>query len=361
MSIALYIHVPFCLRKCAYCDFHSLTGALSEKDKYITYVLKELKLYHYNGLLDTVYFGGGTPSLLSIENIVYILNSLSLSENPEITLEVNPSTVDFDKLLGFKKSGVNRLSIGIQSFNDSHLKNLGRLHTSFEAKEVYNLARKAGFENISIDIMFALPNQTMNDLKDDLEEAIFLNPEHISIYSLIWEEGTEFWSLRENGILKDCDEELEASMYEYIIEFLENNGYIHYEISNFAKKSYESKHNSRYWENKEYISLGLGASYYYNNFRGKNVLELDSYYDLIDKRKRPILEEEYVDNIYEYEYILGLRLLKKGIKLLSGNEKYEIICRELVLENYLYRAGDRYFLTRKGLFLANYVFECFID
>ena len=361
MSNAIYIHIPFCLRKCAYCDFHSFTNSLNEKEKYVEYLVKELELYKCQEEIDTVYFGGGTPSLLSGHDIAQILSKLNLNSEVEVTLELNPATADFNKLLEFKSSGINRLSIGIQTLNDELLKKIGRLHSSKEAEQIYREARRAGFDNISLDLIFALPGQNMNDLESDLNKVVALNPEHISIYSLIWEEGTELWNMRENGLVEACDEDLEALMYEKIIDFLKKNEYIHYEISNFSKKTYESRHNSKYWENKEYIALGLGASYYYKNYRGKNVYDFENYYRMIDKGIRPILEEEYVENKKEYEYMLGLRLLEKGIEVSDDDTEYFGICKKLVLDDYLYKNGTRYFLTKKGLFFANYVFECFIN
>jgi oxygen-independent coproporphyrinogen-3 oxidase len=334
---------------------------LDEKEKYVEYLVKEFELYNYKGKIDTVYFGGGTPSLLSGQDVSYVLSKLDLKENAEITLELNPATADYNKLISFRNAGVNRLSIGIQTFNDELLKKIGRLHSSYEAEKIYKEARMAGFDNISLDLIFALPEQSMEDLEKDLKKVVFLNPEHISIYSLIWEEGTELWNMREKGLVKICDEDLEATMYEKIIDFLKGNNYIHYEISNFSKKFYESKHNSRYWENEEYIALGLGASYYYNNYRGKNVFDFKSYYKMIDNGKRPILEEEYIENKKEYEYMLGLRLLERGIEISDKDIEYLKICSKLVLEGYLHKNEKRYFLTKKGLFFANYVFECFIN
>ena len=236
-----YIHIPFCERKCNYCDFTSLKGTDSQIEKYINYLLKEIEIYSKEYDLsekqDTIYFGGGTPSLLPINSLEKILSKFSYDKNTEITIEVNPKTVDTNKLKEYRKLGINRLSIGIQTFNDDNLKVLGRIHSSQEAIEVYNLARECGFDNISLDIMFSLPYQTLSMLQNDLEKLVSLNPNHISIYSLIWEEGTKFFRDLKSGKLKETDNDLEASMYEYIIEFLKSKDYIHYEISNFSKKT----------------------------------------------------------------------------------------------------------------------------
>ncbi len=357
MVDAIYIHVPFCAKKCGYCDFHSFAGKLNQREKYVDYLIKEIELYEKHKY-DTIYFGGGTPSLLEPSDIKRILKKLDFDESSEVTLELNPATADYEKLLGFRDAGVNRLSIGVQSFHDNILKTLGRVHSAEKAIETYNEARRAGFSNISLDLIFAVPKQGMKELEEDLEIIGKLNPNHISIYSLIWEEDTIFWELKKRGKLIPCDNELEADMFEYIIETLEKFGYTHYEISNFARGNTEARHNSKYWENKEYVAVGLGASYYYRGYRGRNLLVFDEYYSQIAKEERPILEEEYVKDPKEYKYILGLRLLKRGIK--PEEEKIIDICKNLEKEGYLFKKEDRYLLSKKGLFFANDVFERFL-
>ncbi|MGL4786173.1 MAG: radical SAM family heme chaperone HemW, partial [Cetobacterium sp.] len=192
MLSGMYIHIPFCLNKCNYCDFLSFKSTDEEREKYVNALINEINMYP-KFPLETVYFGGGTPSLLTPEQVSRILNNLNIKNNAEITLEVNPKTVTLEKFKLFKKAGINRVSIGIQSFNDELLKTLGRLHSSSEGDEAFYFARKAGFDNISLDLMFSLPNQTLNDLKSDLNHLFSLRPEHFSIYSLIWEEGTDFF------------------------------------------------------------------------------------------------------------------------------------------------------------------------
>jgi oxygen-independent coproporphyrinogen-3 oxidase len=329
-----------------------------EIDNYVKHLIKEINLYpKYN--FDTIYFGGGTPSLLSPIHIKNILENLNFDSNSEITLEVNPITVDYEKLKQFKEVGINRLSIGIQSFNNDILKTLGRLHNSEKAISTYCDARKAGFNNISIDLMFAVPNQTLEILENDLETIKSLNPEHISIYSLIWEEGTKFWDLKEKNILSPISDEIEADMYKKIIDFLTENNYIHYEISNFSKKNFMARHNSKYWENKEYLGVGLGASGYYNGIRYKNVCFLNKYYGIINIDDLPILEKENVDKNDSFNYILGLRLINKGIS--PTEKKYIEICNNLVKKGFLKNINNKYFLTKKGIFYANDVFLEFID
>ncbi len=357
MVDAIYIHIPFCAKKCGYCDFHSFAGKMDQREKYVNHLIKEIELYE-NYKYDTIYFGGGTPSLLEVEDVKRILDKLNFDENSEVTLELNPATADFEKLKGFREAGINRLSIGVQSFHDNILKTLGRVHSAEKAIETYNSARKAGFTNISLDLMFAVPKQGMKELEEDLEIIGKLNPNHISIYSLIWEENTIFWELKKKGRLIPCDNDLEADMFEYIIETLEKFGYTHYEVSNFAKVNQEARHNSKYWENKEYVAVGLGASYYYKGYRGRNLLAFDEYYSEIEKGNRPVMEEEFIKDPKEYEYMLGLRLLKKGIKPLE--EKIISICENLLQEGYLLKEKDRYLLSKKGLFFANDVFERFL-
>jgi len=358
MCDAIYIHIPFCEKKCGYCDF--LSFSCEEKNKgdrgeYVEKLIEEIRLYP-RLKYDTVYFGGGTPSLLDIDEIEKILKELSIKENAEITLEVNPQTVDKKKLESLKKIGINRLSIGIQSFNDEKLKVLGRIHSREVALNTYNDAREVGFENISIDLIFATPDQTVEELREDLDIVQRLSPEHISIYSLIWEEKTKFMDLMERGKLKPLDDDLEAKMYELIIDRLKKIGYTHYEISNFAKKKYQGRHNSKYWENSEYIGVGLGASGYYEGIRYKNKVEFLDYYKQIDSFKKPIMEVEVVSDKDRTEnyYILGLRLLEKGIEVEDNIYREKI--KDLHKKGYLKIEDKRYKLTSKGLMFANDVF-----
>lgn len=360
MVDAVYIHIPFCVKKCDYCDFLSFKSSEEERKKYVDFLIDEIKLYpkyKYN----SVYFGGGTPSLLNPEDIKRILDEFDIEDGAEITLEANPKTVDLEKLSGFKKAGINRISMGIQSFNEKFLKKLGRLHNSDEGIEAYNMARKAGFKNISLDLMFSLPDQTIDEVKDDLEKLISLNPEHFSIYSLIWEPETKFFEKLESGEYKETDNEVEAKMYEMIIEISEKMGYSHYEISNFAKKGFEARHNSKYWRNEEYLGIGLGASGYINGIRYKNKMKFDDYYGSILVGEKPVLEKEIVDEEAkeEYRHILGLRLLKEGI-VPSQDEKYLKIYSELEREGFITKKSEKYILTKKGIFLANDVFQKFI-
>ena len=221
---AIYIHIPFCSKKCEYCDFCTFIRMEKEYRKYTDYLIKEIRMYP-KIKYDTIYFGGGTPSLLPAEMINEILNELDWSENAEITLELNPTDMTFEKLKKFRKIGINRLSIGIQSFQDHVLKFIGRQHSSKDAVDIYKMARKAGFLNITVDLMFGIPNQSIEDLQRDLNILQELKPENVSIYSLIWEEGTVFWSKLQKGILSEIDQDLESLLYEEIIDFFEKNRY----------------------------------------------------------------------------------------------------------------------------------------
>ena len=279
MVDGIYIHIPFCLNKCNYCDFLSFKSNGEERKKYVDYLLKELDLYP-NYRYNTVYFGGGTPSLLDLEDVERILKRLDIAENAEVTMEVNPKTVDFDKLCKLRKIGINRLSIGIQSFDEKYLKILGRMHTSEEGIETFENARRAGFDNISLDLMFSLPGQNVEEVLKDLNKLLDMKPEHFSIYSLIWEEGTVFFEKLKKGILRETENEIEAEMFEKIIDTAEKRGYLHYEISNFCLEGKEAVHNTKYWENKEYLGIGLGASGYLENIRYKNQMKFLEYYGL---------------------------------------------------------------------------------
>ena len=231
---AIYIHIPFCDKKCEYCDFCTFVKMKKEYRKYVDYLIREIRMYP-KFKYDTVYFGGGTPSVLPVEMIREIMDELKWTENAEITLELNPTDMTLDKLKKIREIGINRLSIGIQSFQNHVLKFIGRQHNSEDAINVYKMAREVGFKNITVDLMFGIPNQSISDLQKDLEILKELKPENVSIYSLIWEEGTIFWSKLQKGILSEIDQDVEAQMYEMIIEFFNKNGYCHYEISNFCR------------------------------------------------------------------------------------------------------------------------------
>ncbi|MDR3259912.1 MAG: radical SAM family heme chaperone HemW [Fusobacteriaceae bacterium] len=359
---AIYIHIPFCIKKCDYCDFLSFQVGCYDIDKYVDYLLREIKFYGCYSY-DTVYIGGGTPSILDLNNIDKILSSLNIQSNAEITIEVNPGTINLEKIKNYRKLGINRLSIGIQTFNNKYLKILGRIHNANEGKEAYFNAIKGGFDNINLDLMFSLPGQNLLDIENDLEELFLLNPPHFSIYSLIWENGTKFYEKLKLGEFNITDNDLEAQMYEKIIDEANKNEYIHYEISNFSKNNYSSRHNLKYWKNKNYIGVGLGASGYVGKIRYKNLYDFDEYYKKIDERSFPIDESENEvintkNELEKYSAILNLRLLKDGYT--PKNENFLKTCKNLEKKSLLININGKYILSRKGLLFANDVMEEFL-
>jgi len=343
---SLYIHIPFCKKKCNYCDFYSFAGRENEIDEYVEKLAKDIKRLPDPALggigsIKTIYFGGGTPTLLSASNFNYLLSTFNFqlsSLQIEITTECNPGTVDLEKLKALRKLGINRLSIGAQSFNDEHLKALGRIHTAEDIYNTFKWARKAGFKNIGLDLMFALPNQTVEDWKETLRKAVKLSPEHISTYNLKIEENTPFWEMtkpktqnpNESTNLLIPNEETELEMYEFAIEYLTTNGYKHYEISNFSKPGKECQHNLTYWRNEEYIGIGDGAKSFDPTHLESN------------------------------KFILGLRLIE-GVDLSKDEiKKYENEINEICELGLAELKNSNLKLTRKGIYLANEVFERFV-
>ena len=378
-ELGIYLHIPFCKKKCDYCDFISFpySQAIELVEKYIETMEAEIDSYDltsYN--VTTIYMGGGTPSILPSKEIEKLLNKIKtkLEENKnetkwediEITIEVNPGTVDKNKLETYKKSGVNRLSIGLQTTNNKLLKQIGRIHTYEEFLNTYQMAKEIGFQNCNVDLMLGLPNQTIQDLKQSLEKILELNPNHISVYSLIVEEGTPIERKLQKGELELPDEDTERQMYWYVKNTLELNGYEHYEISNFAKKGKASKHNLNCWQQKEYIGIGLAASSYLDQVRYSNVEELKKYIESQAKEKN-IMEKQTIKDAKKEYMLLGLRLIK-GVNITAFKQKYNenpiFLYRKelekLVIEKLIVVDGNWIRLTNKGLDLANLVWEEFI-
>ena len=373
-DIGLYIHIPFCKKKCSYCDFVSFSDKSSLIEKYKTAVIKEIKnkdISKYK--INTIYIGGGTPSILDSKCISDIINEVKdyILDNAEITIEINPGTADREKLKKYKEIGVNRLSIGLQSTDNNILKEIGRIHSFEEFLNIYSLAREVGFNNINVDLMLGLPGQTIEILEESVRKIIKLNPEHISIYSLILEENTKMWDMVNKGILKLPSEDIERKMYWKVKNMLESNGYIHYEISNFAKKGYESRHTSDCWEQKAYIGVGLAAHSYLNKIRFSNTSNLEEYINNInngDFDKNITINETQRDEDTKKEYmLLGLRKID-GVSISKYKNKfgenpvfkYRQELEKLVKENLLEIDGDNIKLTNKGLDLANLVWEEFV-
>ena len=368
-ELGIYIHIPFCKKKCDYCDFISHCDKSNLIEEYIEKLKEEIEseLNNKKYNITTIYIGGGTPSFIDSKYIVEILDIIKEKYdlgNTEITIEVNPGTITEKKLLDYKQAGINRLSIGLQETNNELLKQIGRIHTYEEFLETYNLARKLGFENMNVDLMIGLPSQSIKNIKESLNKVISLNPEHISVYSLILEEGTKLYQRYENDQIKLPDEELERNMYWYVKNTLENNGYNHYEISNFSKKGYESKHNMNCWEQKEYIGFGLNAHSYVDGVRFSNTENLEEY---INKADKIIHEKQTIEDMQKEYMLLGLRKID-GVSIQKFEEKFvenpiflfRNELNKLVKEELLEIDGDIIKLTNKGLDLANIVWEEFI-
>ncbi len=385
-NIGIYIHIPFCKQKCIYCDFISFAGQEKIQKRYINALKKEIenwKTTNFKAMplqevnIDTIYIGGGTPSYIDskcIKEVLDLLTGKNIKEkDKEITIEVNPGTITEKKLKEYKDAGINRISIGLQSSHDRLLKQIGRIHNYEDFLENYNMARNQGFKNINVDLMIGLPNQTIEDIHQTLEQLINLKPapEHISVYSLIVEENTIIEQKINNGELKLPEEELERNMYWYVKDFLELNGYKHYEISNFAKEGAESKHNLNCWDQKQYRGFGLAAHSYINNTRFCNISNLEEYIQNIengDFEKNIIIQEKQnkEDEMKEY-MLLGLRKIK-GVSIKNFKNKFNenpIILfikqlEKLTEDNLIAIDGDTIKLTNKGLDLANLVWEEFV-
>lgn len=363
----IYLHIPFCDTKCIYCDFYSITSH-QRKAEFINSICREIESYSDNlgdMEFDSVFFGGGTPSLLNYEDFSVLFESLyknyKISPASEITIEANPGTLNQSKLAELKKLPVNRLSFGVQSFIDTELKYLTRIHSSDEAADAVRAAQDSGFDNINIDLIFALPDQSLDNWKYNLIKAIELNTQHISAYSLIFEEGTALYSMLRSGKAKQADIELEQQMYEYTMDFLDNSGFIQYEISNYSKPGYECRHNLKYWTLEEYIAFGPSASSYIGNKRWTNVKNIGRYIELVDSGKNAYDFIETIDegtSITEHIF-LGLR--SRGIDLADFRTRHNIDFKKCYAEpiNILLKNGfaeldsDRFALTRKGYALCD--------
>lgn len=386
-DIGLYIHIPFCKSKCYYCDFVSYADMCSLEKRYIKCLQKDIEKYANENsimakhglekkyIVKTIYFGGGTPSILDEKYIVDIMNTIrtnfKLADEPEITIEVNPGTITKERLETYYDVGINRLSIGLQAVQDNLLEEIGRIHNYKQFEDAYNLARKVGFSNINVDIMIGLPNQTLNDVKESIKKVIDLKPEHISVYSLILEEGTKLEKLVKENKLEMLSDEVEREMYWYVKKTLEKHKYNQYEISNFAKSGFESKHNLDCWNQKEYIGVGAAASSFLDNNRYSNIPDLEKYILNIEngvENKNLILEEVLNKESKMNEYMmLGLRKIE-GVSISKFEQNFNEnpitkYCKELEKlnnEGLIHIIDDRIKLTNKGVDLANLVWEEFI-
>ena len=379
-ELGIYIHVPFCKSKCYYCDFVSFPNKINAVNAYINALKKDMEQFdvsNYN--VTTIYIGGGTPSYIDEENIKQIFEILNKKlenndtriQDMEITIEINPGTATIEKLKTYKNLGINRISIGLQSTQDRLLKEIGRIHTYQEFLSTYKMARKVGFNNINVDLMIGLPTQNIEDIKQSLEEVVKLQPEHISVYSLIVEEGTVIEKRLNNEEIELPQEYVERRMYWYVKNYLELQGYLQYEISNFAKKGYSSKHNLNCWRQKEYIGFEVATHSYIEDTRFGNIDNLEEYIKNIEENhleKNRIIEEKQTKEDKEKEFMmLGFRKTE-GISISEFKEKfidnplfvYHKELEKLVRQKLIEIDLDNIRLTSKGLDFANLVFEEFI-
>lgn len=374
MSYGLYIHIPFCIKKCNYCDFVSVPYDSEFVDLYLKALDKEMALYAESGSHPrTVYIGGGTPTCLEVGQIDRLMNMLqrhfSLERGIEFTVEANPGTLTADKLSLLREGGANRLSIGAQSFYEKHLRKMGRVHNALDIAVAMDLARKAGFTNINLDLIFGLPRQTIKDWQNTLQQALLLNPDHISAYGLKVEEGTPFALERDLGFLPLCEEEEELAMYLWAVDFLTERGIAQYEISNFARPGMESRHNLIYWRSEDYLGLGVAAHSFMGGTRWNNLKVLPKYIKSLNDVHAPVEAKEVIPPAQQLEdaIFLALRTIngidlndfanRFGVKL---SEKYGYVIEKHVKNGLLLLEDGKLRLTREGLYLSNEVMVDFI-
>ena len=371
IPLELYVHIPFCVRKCQYCDFLSGPSDEETKDRYLEALLKEIRAAEHTEDYEivSVFIGGGTPSALKAEAIASIMRTLQeqffFCEDAEVTIEANPGTVDLEKLTIYRNVGINRLSLGLQSTDAEELKLLGRIHSYEVFLKSYEWAREAGFSNINIDLMFAIPGQTGEAWRQHLYQVAELNPEHISAYSLIIEEGTPF--AEQNLDLPD--EDTEYQMYEDTAEILERYGYRQYEISNYAKQGYMCRHNAGYWQRREYLGFGLGASSLYRGMRFSNTRRMQEY--LKESRNSDQIRKDVTvlsrnERIEEFMF-LGLRMTE-GISEKKFEENFDVRLMDVygdILQKYeetgfMEHIETKWRLTRKGIHVSNHILADFL-
>ncbi|HEO6049286.1 radical SAM family heme chaperone HemW [Streptococcus agalactiae] len=366
-----YVHIPFCTQICYYCDFSKVFIKNQPVDAYLQALIREFRSYDITELR-TLYIGGGTPTSISAVQLDYLLTELSRDLNlntlEEFTIEANPGDLTVDKIEVLQKSAVNRVSLGVQTFNDKHLKRIGRSHNEAQIYSTIDALKTAGFQNISIDLIYALPGQTMDDVRSNVAKALSLNIPHLSLYSLILEHHTVFMNKMRRGKLHLPTEDLEAEMFEYIISEMERNGFEHYEISNFTKSGFESRHNLMYWDNVEYYGVGAGASGYLDGIRYRNRGPIQHYLKGVSEGNARLSEEVLSKNeMMEEELFLGLRK-KEGVSIgkfeqkfgTSFEKRYGQIVQELQSDGLLKENNGFIQMTKKGLFLGDTVAEKFI-
>ena len=371
VDLSIYIHIPFCSSKCYYCDFTSFSNQKSRIEEYINSLIIELSLYKEelkNYKIKTIFIGGGTPSAIDAKYIYrvleYIYKNFNTYEDMEITMELNPGTLELDKLKIYKEANINRISIGLQTLNHNILKKLGRIHSAEDFFHSYDMLNRAGFENINVDLIFNLPDQRIAMGMKDVETLVKLGVKHISYYSLIIEPGTLMNKWHQQNKLKLLDEDSERKLYHNVKDYLKDQGYIHYEISNFAMKDHECLHNLVYWKIKPYLGVGLSSHSFINKKRFWNTNNLNDYIEKLNKKILPIKEEEAISKEIEIAEacIFGLRLVE-GIDKREFNNRFDVDIKSLYENSInkhkkaglLYEDENSLRLTDRGLDLANLV------
>ena len=370
--LGLYIHIPYCIHKCGYCDFNSHPIKQDEMNHYIDALVAEMKhyakTYSNTNIIRTIFLGGGTPTTLTVNQLERILkecvSEFTVASDAEITIEANPATIDIEQLKSIRQTGYNRISIGVQSFDKAELKLLDRAHGPEEIHSTVDRARKAGFDNLSLDLMFAVPNQSFSSWESNLNKALEKNPEHLSTYNLTIEQGTAFSKLQSNGKLIMPDDDHQLELYKRTIERLTKKGFHHYEISNFAHRGKECKHNITYWENKNTLGLGAGASSYMNGTRFKNINLPAHYIRQVKEKKIAVEHSETLEprQAMGETIMLGLRLLQ-GISIHQFEKRFQIsfinlfrnIISALKEKELVIIEKDYLRLSQKGLFWADSV------
>jgi len=378
INLSLYIHIPFCYSKCPYCGFYSIVDRDDLlKNHYINALKKEIEIYskkYPNITIKSIYLGGGTPTILSAKQISEILNfcyeKFNVKKYIEITIESNPATFDYEKAKIIFQSGINRLSIGAQAFNNKLLKNIGRIHHKKEIINSFEIARSVGFKNINLDVMFGLPGQTISNFNQALEKLVEMHPEHISLYGLSIEPGTPFEVAVKKRIMKLPSDDITYKMYQKAIDFLKSNGYEQYEISNFSLTEKQCLHNKIYWKNHQYLGLGPSATSYVHKNRFKNISNVIEYIHLLRYNILPVeskeilpLKEEMAETV-----ILHLRMME-GINSNDFKSRFKIQIEEVFGKQFnklidlglLDKNETNYFLNRRGIALSNIVFIEFLD
>lgn len=371
MNVGIYIHIPFCKSRCIYCGFYSTTNK-ELKERYVDALIREIRMRKDDfarlgtslspSTTSTVYFGGGTPSSLSVCDIERIVGALESTFNgtpSEVTLEMNPDDVTKDYIKAVRQVGINRISMGIQTFDDSRLQFIRRRHNASQAEKAVMTIREEGIHNVSIDLMFGFPNQTMDEWITDIDKAIALHPTHISAYSLMYEEGTPLFRMLQKGEISQIDDETSLAMYTELINRLTANGYEHYEISNFAMPGYRSVHNSSYWHDTPYLGFGAAAHSYNKDTRSWNIPDLKKYIESIESGVLPS-ESEVIDADTHYNDLITTALrTREGLNLDDLPQKYReyalVNARKSISEHLLEATDSHIRLTREGLFVSDMV------